>query len=271
MKNKFQKGEKISLKKRFQERQRLLKPFIKKYGKPVLVHSTLEYKTFIKILNEGKLKFPKKTSFYKENSFIEKMFGLDSGVFFSLGFVYATAYEFKYSFIFDLNLMKDLIYYKNSISYQCYKGVIDYWDKKDQGTIKKLSDKNKICKAVVNKYYTEEYNGKKKTMFDFWKCEKEVYDLIKKYPKKKELIKIIKKIEKKFISNYPASIRIAKKDCFTDKAPEIISKKEIDLSNNKNFLGFYIKGKISKEIMNLLKKKYPGKILFDGKRIKKIY
>ena len=106
-------------------------------------------------------------------------------------------------------------------------------------------------------------------MFDFWKCEKEVSDLIKKYPKKRELIKIINEQHKKYITKYPNSKRIAMKDCFTEKAPEIISKKPV-LLNNKNFLGFYIDGKIPTKVKKNLMEKYGDKILFDGKRIESV-
>jgi hypothetical protein len=259
----------ISIRERNILRKRLLKPFIKKYKKPVLVHSTPKDKTFFKILDEGKLKFSDKTAYYKENSFVEKMFNIDKGVFFSLGFVYSTAYSFKYSFIFDLGLMQDLIYYENSIAYQCYKSVIDYWDKNDVVYLEKLSKKNKICVEVVHKYYNEKYKGKTKSLFDFWKCEKEVLGLIKKYPKKKELIKIIKRVEREKFAKYPNSIKIAMRDYNADKVPEIISKKSVSL-NDKNFLGFYIEGTIPKKIIRVLKEKYPDKILFDGKKIESI-
>ncbi len=268
MRKEFKKGEKTSIEWRFKERKRLLKPFIKKYGKPVLVHSTTNLAKFEQILNEGKLKFPKETESSKKNSFVEKILGIDKGIFFSLGFVYATAYEFKYSLIFDLELTKDLIYYRNSIAYQCYKSIADYWDKNDKQMLVKLSQKNKLCKSVVDKYYNEKYHGKTKSLFDFWKCEEELYSLIKNYPKKKELLKIISKINSNTLKRYPSSKRIAIKDYFTERVPEIISKKEINLVNNKNFLGFYIKGDIPKSIMKIIKEKYPDKIIFDGEIIK---
>jgi hypothetical protein len=267
MRKEFKKGDKISLKKRFEERERLLKPFLKKYNQPVLVHSTPNLKKFKQIIKEGKLIFPKETAFEKRHSFVEKSFGLEKSIFFSLGFVYATAYDFKYSLLFSLDLCKKLVYYRNSLAYACYKGVVDYWDRNDREMLDKLAKKNKLCKSVVEKYYSEKYKGKNKTMFDFWKCEKELYELIGNYPKKKQLLDIIKKIERKLLYKYPSSVRIAKKDCLTDKAPEIISKKPVSLKRDKSFLGFYLKGRIPLEIKKILKKEYKGKIFFDGKRM----
>ncbi|MFA5856800.1 MAG: hypothetical protein WC867_05550 [Candidatus Pacearchaeota archaeon] len=55
---KFNKGDKISIKKRFLEMQKLQKPFIKKYNKTILVHATPNTYLFKKILKEGKLKVP---------------------------------------------------------------------------------------------------------------------------------------------------------------------------------------------------------------------
>jgi len=69
MRKEFKKGEKTSIEWRFKERKRLLKPFIKKYGKPVLVHSTTNLAKFEQILNEGKLKFPKETESSKKKFF----------------------------------------------------------------------------------------------------------------------------------------------------------------------------------------------------------
>ena len=52
--------------------------------------------------------------------------------------------------------------------------------------------------------------------------------------------------------------------------PEIISKKPVNLLNNKDFLGFYIRGNIPKDILKMLQREYSDKILFDGKKIIKI-
>jgi len=37
-----------------------------------------------------------------------------------------------------------------------------------------------------------------------------------------------------------------------------------------SFLGFYILGSVPKDILTILKKKFKGKIIFDGKRIEVI-
>ena len=51
---------------------------------------------------------------------------------------------------------------------------------------------------------------------------------------------------------------------------KVIIKKDINLLKDKFFLGFYIMGDIPKDIKSLLLKDYSDKILFDGKKIRKI-
>lgn len=270
MKVKFKKGDKISIKKRFEEMQKLQAPFIKKYHRPVLVHATPNSKLFKKILTEGKLRVPEIKYMNVEHSYIERMLGIYPCIFLSLGFAYASSYDFKYSFIFDLDYLKKTDYYKNSISYQAYKAVIQYWDEHNPEYLEILAKKNKMCRKVINKFYNEEYLGKKRVLFDFWKIEKETFELIQKYPKKKEILKVIRGIVNKKYAPYPLSRKIAMKNCFEDAVPEIIVKKNINLLEDKYFLGFYIRGEIPNDIQKLLNLKYKDKILYDGKKIKKI-
>lgn len=270
MVNKYFKNETVSIKQRFIERKKLLKPFIDVYGNPVLVHSVDKESTFKKILLSGKLKLPKEHSVIKKTPYMEKMLKIDNGIYYSLGFVYATAYGWKYNLIFDLNFLKDLIYYDNQIIYQCYKSIIDYWYEEDREYLEKLANTNKECRKVVNKYYNEEYGRKKRVLFDFWKIEKDVFNAISKYPNQKEIKKRIKRIEEKYLKKFPSSKRYANEAYLKDRTPEVVGLKENDLLKNKNFIGFYIRGKISKDVLNMLKKKYPGKILFDGVKIQKI-
>jgi len=267
---KFKNGDKISIKKRFEEMQELQKPFIEKYHKPVLVHATPNTQLFKKILKEGKLKVPNIKNISIGHSYIERMLGIYPCIFLSLGFAYASSYNFKYSFIFDLDYLNETDYYKNSISYQAYKAVVQYWDKNNPEYLEKLASKNKMCREVIDKFYNIEYLGKKRVLFDFWKCEKETFDLINEYPKKKELLKLINKIVNEKYAKFPKSKRIAMKDCFDDAVPEIIVKHDISLLKDKLFLGFYIRGNIPKDIKSILLKKYGDKILFVGKKITSI-
>jgi hypothetical protein len=264
------KKERNSIKQRFIERRKLLKPFIKLYGNPVLVHAIDNKTIFKRILEEGKLKLPKTHSFPKKTPFMEQILRIDNGIYYSLGFVYLTAYDWKYNLIFDINYLKNLVYYKNSVNYQCYKAVVNYWSKNDKDYLEKLANTNKQCREVVDKYYNTEYNGKKRVLFDFWKIEKYVFDFINAYPNKKEIKNIIKKVEQSFIKSFPSSLRDAKKSYLTERTPEIVGLKENNLLKNKYFLGFYINGKIPKDIMAILKKKYSDKILFNGTKIRNI-
>lgn len=266
----FKKGDKISIEERLNQRQNLIKPFIKKYNKPVLVHSVHDKKTFKKILKQGKLRLPKEHNGKKKTPYMERILGIDNCIYLSLGFIYASAYDFKYSLIFDLDYLKELDYYKNSISYRCYKDVIIYLDKYNPKVLEKFSKENKKTKEVMNKFYNEKYKGKTKEMFDFWKIEKETFEMIVNHPQKKKLKEIIKKRARKYLIKYPCSVRQAKKDYCGERAPEIISRRQIKLKDNPYFLGFYIKGKIPQDILIILKKNYSKKIFFDDKKIKNI-
>tara|TARA_Y100000310_G_C20460510_1_gene705105 strand:+ start:61 stop:879 length:819 start_codon:yes stop_codon:yes gene_type:complete len=269
MHKKFNRGDNKTIQQKLAERNLLLKIFMVNSNRPVLVHSTPKERDFLKIISESELKIPKK-NIHLEHLYIEKLLKLYPSIFLSLGFVYSTSYNFKYSLIFDLSLLKKAKYYQKSIGFQCYREAFRFWEENSPEYVKKLRNKNKTCKGVVDKYYNQEYNGKRRTIFEFWKIEKDLIDLIENYPKKKELIKIFKDIAKQKYVSYPKSIKSAKKDCLKEYAPEIIVMKDISLSNNKQFLGFYIRGKVPKKIKSLLKKDYSDKIFFDGKKAPKI-
>jgi hypothetical protein len=269
MDEKFKGGDKISIKKRIRKLRKLLQPFLNEYGEPILVHATPSDKLFKKIIVEGKLKVPK-GEINKKHLYIEKLLRLYPSIFFSLGFQYFGSYNFKYNLIFDLNLLRKSKYYRKSIGFQCYRSAFRYWEENNPEYIDKLKNKNKICKEVINKYYHQKLNGKKKTIFEFWKIETELIELIRQYPKRNELIKIFKKILKEKYLSYPNSVNAAVEDCKKEYAPEIIVKRDVPLSKNKDFLGFFISGKIPTNVKNILIKNYADKILFDGKRIRKV-
>lgn len=266
----FKKGEKTSIAWRFKERKRLMKPFITKYHNPVIVHAIHNPKIFEKILKEGKLKLPRQHDSPKKCPYMEKFLGMDNSIYYSLGFVYSVAYDFKYNLIFDIEFLKDLIYYEQSVIYQCYKAVIDYLDENDYEYLQNLANTNKATQEVFFRYYNEKYKGEVKSLFDFWKIEKETFNAILNYPDRKKLVGIIDSKSKEYLIKYPKSINAAKKDYLTEKIPEIIGRKENNLLKNKHFLGFYIKDKIPKGILQILKEKYPNKIIFDGKSINKL-
>jgi hypothetical protein len=268
MHKKFQGGGR-SIEQRIREVKKLLQPFLKEYGGPVLVHATPTDKQFKQILKGGKLKVPEKLN-DKEHLHIERLLGLYPSIFFSLGFQYSCSYDFKYSMIFGLNLLKKSKYYQKSMGFQCYREAFRYWEEYSPEYIEKLKKKNRSCKDVVDTYYNKAYNGEKRSVFEFWKIEKELIGLIEDYPKKKELVKIFKGILADRYFPYPRSIKRALKDCEKEYAPEIIVKKDVHLLHNKDFLGFYIRGKLPKDILLALKKDYPDKILFDGKKIGKV-
>jgi hypothetical protein len=269
MTNKSLKQE-TTLKDRFKERNQLIKPFLKKYNDSVIVHSIDKKSVFKTILSQNILKLPNNHKSKKKTPYMEKLLKIDNAIYFSLGFVYSTAYNWKYNLIFDINYLKNCKYYSTSINYQCYKEVINFLEKKDKKYLEKIQNKNNLTKEVFNKYYTEKYKGKTKQLLDFWKIEKILYDAIQNYKNKSQLLKIIKETEKKFKIKYPLSIKDSQKAHIEKRVPEIISLKENNLLKNKYFLGFYIKDKVPKDILTILNKKYKDKIIFDGKIINKL-
>lgn len=265
----FEKQEQ-SIKKQMQQRKKLLNSFIKAYGGPVIVHAIHDKRVFYKILKEGKIKLPTKHNSPRKTVYMERILGLDNCIFYSLGFVYFISFKWKYNLLFDIKLLKELVYYNKSINFQAAKAVVNWWYDNDLQYLEKLANKNKINRTVIDRYYNEEYGGKKRTILEFWKIEKELFEHINKYKRKKELFALIKSIDKKHLLKYPDSEKDALVCYLQEKAPEMIGKKDNNLLKNPHFLGFFIDGSIDKETLNILKKKYVDKIIFDGKRIKKI-
>jgi len=270
MKSIFKKGDSKTINRALRLHHNLLKKFIELHGQPVLVHSPHDKKTFMKILKDGFLKIPLQHKQKKKSPYIEKLLNMNNVLYYSLGFAYATRYDFKYGLLFDLNYLRELDYYKSSIVYRCCKNIVDYWDRYNLKELKKLAMKNKVCKEVVDTYYTKKYLGKKKMIFQFWKIEKELYDSIKQSCDRKKLMKIIEDTKKERLVKYPYSKINAKTQAFSGRIQEIIGKKSVNLKTSPYFLGFYIKGKIPDDVMTILNRKYKGKLLFGGNNFKKI-
>jgi hypothetical protein len=259
-----------TIKKQINEKRRLLRPIVKSHGNPVLVHSVHNIETFMKILDEGKLKLPNSHSSPKKTPHMERFLKIDNSIYYSLGFVYSSSYGWRYNLIFDIDYLEDLVFFNKSINFQCYREVVNYWYENDRKYFEKLWKTNRKTKEVINRWLYEEYNGMVRTIFQFWKIEKELYEHIEDYPKKVNLLRIIRKTAKKHKVNYPESKKTAI-DCYMEEyAPEIIGKKDNNLLKNPHFLGFYIMGKIPSKLMKVFEEKYSGKILYDGKKIRKI-
>lgn len=269
MKHHFKKDV-LSVQEGIKLRNDILSIFVKKYKRPVLVHSTNIKKNFKSILLDGKIKLPLDHSFEKKCPHMEKLLKIDNCVYLSIGFIYPVRYDFKYSLIFSLDSLKELEYYSRPLPWGCYRAIVDYIFEKDRSYFDKLKEKSKVCNQVVDKYLNVENDGKKRVFFDFWKDEKNIYEWLASYSNQKVLIKIINKKKKEIFVKYPESISSAKELAFSEKVPEILSRKEINLLESQYFLGFYIKENVPVDIMKILKKKYAGKIIFDGKKIDKI-
>jgi hypothetical protein len=259
-----------SIKQRFVERRKILRPFVKLYGNPVLVHAVHDKEVFCKIIKEGKLKLPSKHSSSKKTPMMEKIMGTDKGIYYSLGFQYLTSYGWKYGIIFNLDYIKELDYYWAGIHQKAYKIIFDYWYEKDRNYLEEFASMNKTTRQVINTYYHKKYKGQVRKIVEFWKVEKDLYKFFEKYPSKRKIINLIQKMVKKRFLKYPASKKHASKIWLEDTAPELVGKKENNLLKNSHFLGFYAIGKIPGEVKKILKEKYSNKILFDGKKMRKL-
>ena len=221
-------------------------------------------------LIEEKLKRPKSHESPQKTPYMEKFLGINNCLYYSLGFVYFSSYYWKYNLIFDIKFLKDLIYYDNSVNFQAARDVVAYWHENDMEYLEKLANTNQITRETINKYYNKDYKGEVRKFLEFWKIEKELFEFIDNYSNKKELFKIISGVLKKHLLKYPESEKDAL-DCYLqDKAPEMVGRKDNNLLKSHNFIGFFIPGLIDSRTKKILKEKYSNKILFDGKKIKKI-
>lgn len=259
-----------SIRELIEERKALSKKFIDLYGDSVLIHATHDKKTFLKILKDGKLKIPANHNSEKKVPYMERFINIDNCIYFSLGFNYATDFNFRYNFLFSLECLKECVYFNGSLTANCYKDIMKFWDENDKKYVEKLRKYSPLAKEVVEEYYTREIDGKKKVVFRFYKIEDVLFKFIEDYPQKKKLLKIIEKKRKEYEILYPKSLKFARDAYLSDGAPEALCFKDLNLVNNKYFAGFYIKGSIPADVKKIIKNKFKDKILFDGKKIKVI-
>ena len=245
----------------------LMKPFLKKYGHPILVHAVESKNAFEEILREGKISLPDEHGKQKKSPLMEKFLGIDNSIFLSMGFDYWTNYGFRYNFIFDWSILGESDYYSRPLPYKCYVDIVDYWYEHDRDYLDKLGDYNSECRKVVDKYIETRHSPVRKNFFQFWKIEDVAFKFILDYPQKNKLFKIARKRMKALKRKYPYSKIVAKRDWPTNRFPEILHLKEIDLMGSPYFLGFFIEGNIPKSLEKILKEKYKGKIIFDGRKI----
>ncbi|MFA4960293.1 MAG: hypothetical protein WC548_01385 [Candidatus Pacearchaeota archaeon] len=250
------------------ERVKIMNPFIKKYGHPILVHAVEDIRTFEKIIYEGKIRLPKDHRKRKKNPLMEKFLGVDNSIFLSVGFDYWAHYNFKFNFIFDIGILKKSDYYARPLPLKCYTDIAIWLYENDKETLNKLKNKNKTCKEVVDKFIWSLNSDSYKTFIEFWKIEEDIYEIIINHSKKKKLFEIARERMLKLKRGYPYTKILAGKDWKTYHHPEIIHFKEIDLLKSPYFLGFFIEDKIYRKLEKVLREKYSGKIIFDGKKIK---
>lgn len=199
---------------------------------------------------------------------MEKLLNIDNGIYYSFGFAYATDFNFNYNFLFDLEYLKECTYFDGSLVYRCYHKILKFWDENDQNYVQKLRNYNNITKKVIDEYYTRKVNGKTKVVFSFYRIEDVLFKFINEYHRKNELLNLISDKKQELEISYPKSVKLAKEAYLADRSPEAVGFKDNNLLENRNFLGFYIKGKIPQDIQKALKTKFSGKILFDGKKIR---
>lgn len=234
-----------------------------------IVHGVDKKYIFKNILTEHAIKIPSNHKYKKRTQLSEKIIGTDNCIYLSLGFVYATAYDFKYNLLFDLELLKELEYYWLSVNFQCFKAIVKYWEKYDKNYLEKLGNKNNKCRSVLDHYYYKESKSRARRLFKYWEIENDFMEAIMNYEDKNKLMDIIKEIKNKYYKKYPLSKRHALRKYNSDDTPEILSFKDLSL-DNKHFIGFYIKDKIPQDVKKILKENFSKKIIFDGEKILKI-
>ena len=255
---------------RFSRRRDLLLPFIERYKVPVLVHAIDSEDVFRTIIKEEGLLLPKDHASEKKTPYMEKLLGIDNGIYLSLGFVFLTSYGWRFNLIFDLSALKDCIYYGEPIIYRCYKAIIDHWDEHDQAHLDELTHKDPTCKEVIDSYLAQKRAVGEDAQFAFWKIEKELFDHMNSYSKKIEMVNIIRKTEQEHRLTYPSSYEDAQRAWEEQRTPEIISLQGMSLADNQHFIGFHIQGEIPTGISKELQRHYPDKIIFDGEKIQTV-
>jgi len=251
---------------------KMLKPFVKKYGHPVLVHALNDSHSFMSILKSGEIRLPKNHNNKKKSPYMEKLLNTDNSIFFSIGFLYWAQYGYNYNFIFDWGILKDSKYYYRPLALRCYTKIVNWLYENDRKYFNKIGLLSEKCQKTIDHFiYCKEDPQSTPLFFKFWETEEKIlFNFIMKHPRKVLFLKFIKKIERKTIRSYPYSKRLIKNKWDKDIFPEINYYKDIDLMSSPYFLGFFIDGKISKVAKKILREKYKGKIIFDGKKIRVI-
>jgi hypothetical protein len=269
-KKKFYNVKQPSFEQREKERNRISEIFVREYGEPVLAHAVDRKESFVKILKQGELKIPKDHNSPKKFLYMERLLGIENSIFLSLGFVYFIDYQLKYNLIFNLDLLKNSDFYKRPLPFKCYRKIIDDWYKKDRKYLNRIMKSSKKMREIIGSYIKLVESNTKVRPLRYWEYEKGFYEAIMKYPKKNKLIRKAKRMQKELLVGWPYSKRSSKKRYLKNDSPEILYHKSIGLLEHPSFMGFFIAGKISKDVQAILKKKYKGKILFDGKKIEVI-
>jgi hypothetical protein len=250
----------------FKENIRLNKNF-KMKGKtiPVITHAVNSKDIFLKILKEGKIDLPSKTKTRKITPIMEKYLGIEDCIYLSGGFTYnGDMHQWPYSFIFKKEIVseKSIETYKAFLVSQGWLRFLRKLRDEDKEYLLKLRKTRPKLRDLIDSLLEDK-------SFDWPSVETELGDALGKWSKKEEYLNFIRKFMKlKKLSNSYSPKYIAK-DYLLDhntKKIEIISRKPIELKN-KYLLGFYIRGKVSKEINDYLSKNFKGKIIFDGKKI----
>lgn len=240
----------------------------RKFSSPVITHAVLDKKIFLKIIKESKIKIPSETKQIRENKFLESFFKIKDCVYFSAGWEYNSTYHhWPFAFIFKANILKEKEFetFKTFIISQGWMNVLRYWKDYDLDYLRSLSEYSQNAKKQVKIFL-------KRDACSYWVFENELSIFLDSYKDKKKIFNVLKKFkESNVVKNSNASSYV--KQHFFDedskRRMEIVSHKRVSL-DSKNFLGFYIRGQIPKDIKAILQNEYKGKILFNGKEIKVI-
>lgn len=240
----------------------------KKYPGKVLTHATKNKKTFLQIIQDKTIKIPSEHNSKRWTPYMEKHTRIDNCCYFSAGFDYNTMHhQFEYSFLFKPSLLKNKNFetFKTFLISQSWVLFQRYLLKHDKDSLLKLRNKNSKTKKQIDMLLEKTWN-------DWWHIEPELAKLFDNHKDKNKIIRKIKEFRKKMKLSNSYSPKYISTHYFDDdysKKIEIVSHKSVSL-DIPEFIGFYVEKNKLKTLLPLLKKEFPGKIVFDGKKVIKL-
>jgi len=125
----------------------------RKFPEKVINHAVTDKDTFLKIINDSKIKIPSETKQIKNGKFLESFFKIKDCVYFSAGWEYNSTYHhWPFAFIFKTDILKEKKFetFKTFIISQAWMKVLRYWRDRDLDYLRSLSE---YSQSVLNHNY----------------------------------------------------------------------------------------------------------------------